>query len=218
MAGVKKSTPKAKPKKGATTAKPKKAVGRSELARRARAKQRAKLKSTIVRLTTNDLLKIVRNRKALFGHGMGEFRVPKITRQVPVPNSKQFTIHGEQVGEEGKLHIQTMSFYSVDYSDVPDKEHPLTVRTGKGETKGMELLSLSKNPIQVRCSCEDFYYTAWYYDKRHKVLLGPKMKPYVRKTPPPPAGLPYRNPRKLPIFCKHILQLVNRLRAEKILK
>ena len=53
-------------------------------------------------------------------------------------------------------------------------------------------------------NCKDFLHTWAYYDFRTGNLWGPPPKPYIRKTPAPPQGRPYRNPQHVAGFCKHI--------------
>lgn len=62
-----------------------------------------------------------------------------------------------------------------------------------------------KTPCVFRCTCKDWYFVCSYSAWKHKVIFGAKAKPYIRKTPAPPVGYPYRNPKLVVIFCKHTL-------------
>lgn len=55
-----------------------------------------------------------------------------------------------------------------------------------------------------------------YYNKKNKSLTGPH-KTYIRKTPPPPEGRPYKNPNHIPGLCKHQLRLIHLLIQNNIL-
>jgi hypothetical protein len=66
-------------------------------------------------------------------------------------------------------------------------------------------------------NCLDFYHRWNWSSAKHRALLGKKHKPYQRKTPPPPEGYPFMNPRNLPGYCKHVLQSLNRLKKDRIL-
>lgn len=74
----------------------------------------------------------------------------------------------------------------------------------KGDIYWIEKINLDKQKATIRCDCRDFIYTWAYYDFRTGNLWGPPPKPYIRKTPAPPVGRPYRNPNGYPGFCKHI--------------
>lgn len=56
-------------------------------------------------------------------------------------------------------------------------------------------------------NCKDFIMSWAYEDFRTGNLWGPPPKPYIRKTPAPPMGRPYRNPNHYPGYCKHIYYL-----------
>ena len=64
---------------------------------------------------------------------------------------------------------------------------------------------LSVNPVRVSCSCKAYYFYFSYYNKMGGAHARRPLKGYTRKTPPPPDGLPYKNPDHLPGACKHII-------------
>lgn len=89
----------------------------------------------------------------------------------------------------------------------------------KGHYYYIEKPSLSKTTIRVRCSCKDFYFCGAYPDYINRCILGPKPKPYVRKTPPPSqGGRNYRNPRKISMLCKHIFNALRYLKSKGLVK
>lgn len=200
-------------------------TGSSELARRARAKTRRKLKITLVTLTVADLFKIVRNRKELLGSEMGTFRTTKLIRVVPNVRSKSITFQGEAYSPgDAKKKIPAKSrkpqvtFFSIDFADEEDKKHPLHVESAGGIVNWAEQLKSRKHPIQVRCTCEDFQYRWGWYDGEKKALSGPKKSfAYTRKTPPPPLGYPKVNEKELPGYCKHLHTFLQLLQKRKIL-
>ena len=63
--------------------------------------------------------------------------------------------------------------------------------------------------VGVRCSCPAYYFWCWYANHSAGCNFGTRFAPYIRKTPPPPVGLPYRNPSNIPMICKHLILLSN---------
>lgn len=95
--------------------------------------------------------------------------------------------------KDTKMHYNTnIVFYGVEdpYTEPPE---------------------LDKNPVRVSCSCPAYYYYFWYANKQAKAHSRGNLRPYIRKTPPPPAGLPYKNPDKIPGLCKHLIAFSNYL-------
>lgn len=70
---------------------------------------------------------------------------------------------------------------------------------------------LARNPVRVSCSCPAYYFYFSYWNKMGAAHARRPLRGYVRKTPPPPEGLPYKNPMHLPGACKHILAFANYL-------
>ena len=69
-------------------------------------------------------------------------------------------------------------------------------------------IDVKKNPMLVRCSCKDYFFTWRWENFKYNALYGALGRKYIRKTPPPPAGYPYRNPTKVTGFCRHIYQVM----------
>ncbi len=130
----------------------------------------------------------------------------------PVLNSNQLVINALAQGT--KLYTLTMSIFDVSYSDTKSSEYPLTVTLPDGSYKYAKQIKISNAKAQIRCGCSDFYFTWSHWNKVNKVLAGPRMAPYVRKT----TTYPERNPKKVPGSCKHIIDLTLKLKQLKILK
>ena len=114
-------------------------------------------------------------------------------------------------------YATTITFNKVDFSGEKDKDHPLTVALGSGETQFIEKLKRSKHPVLVRCTCKDFFFVFGRANAKNKVLSGPDSFKYVRKTPPPPEGLPFKNPNDIKGSCKHIKASLQFLQRNKVL-
>lgn len=86
------------------------------------------------------------------------------------------------------------------------------------EDVGNRLPSTRTEKAKVNCSCDALYYYFWWYNRQNDAHSGADYPRYQRKTPPPPDGLPYKNPQKLPGMCKHLAFLVRELRRANVIK
>lgn len=66
-------------------------------------------------------------------------------------------------------------------------------------------IDLRKQPVLVRCSCSDYYFTWSYANYIRGVQFGGRARPYVRKTPKI-GGVKPRNPMNISGLCKHVSQ------------
>lgn len=142
------------------------------------------------------------------GHQSGPERRVGILSTNPIFKNKSLIIKAQASGT--KLYQLTLILHGLDYSD--DRTPGSIPVHHVGDVKYMKPFS-SSGRVQCRCSCDDFYYTYWYYDKQNKALVGPAMKPYIRKT----TNRPERNPAHVPGMCKHLRTLVKKLSKEGII-
>lgn len=159
----------------------------------------------------NTTLDTLLQGKSLLGNKPGVKRITKIVDMNPIPSSNQLVVKGLSQGT--KLYQLTMNIFNVRYNKTPDRQFPLNVRLKNGTAMYASQIPVSEAKVQVRCSCPDFYYRWWYYNNKNKVLTGPPMPAYARKT----KTRPEVNPLHIPGACKHIISLTDRLIAAKIL-
>jgi hypothetical protein len=74
-------------------------------------------------------------------------------------------------------------------------------------------LDLDSNLVQCYCSCEDYYFTWWYYNRKDNCHYGRPLREYVRKT----KTYPERNRLHIPGMCKHCMALANHIKKEKLI-
>lgn len=139
-------------------------------------------------------------------------RPVKIVKMIPLVGNATLTVNAEAYGT--KKYALTMTFYNIDYSEEQTKDYPLSVRPEQGTQLYMPQLNEDGYPVQIRCSCPDFRFTWAEWDKKEGALSGRNFPRYVRKT----TTRPSRNPKKAPGLCKHLFNLVERLKREKILE
>lgn len=84
----------------------------------------------------------------------------------------------------------------------------------KGVKYFFEKPRIDKNPVRVKCACDDFRFRFEKECWEAKILYGGTYRRYHRLTPPPPEGRPYANPLKVPGMCKHIYNSIVRSQTE----
>lgn len=140
----------------------------------------------------------------------------KITAHQPIPfrgtGSILFTQLHKGVTQAPDNHKVVIMFSGLKFSDKSFR-NCLQVEY-KGSTYYIEKPKLSKTTIRVRCSCKDFYFCFSLWDYQTRCIVGPKPKKYTRKTPAPPVGRPYRNPKKFPGLCKHVFNALEYLKSK----
>lgn len=170
----------------------------------------AKPSSPISKSITVSLSDLLKGKEKL-GHATGPKRKISIVKMNPVVGNKQLIIGGLAHGSS--LYTISLVLNSINYYSEP-KSGSLTVRTANGDVLYCDPINIKDTKALVRCSCPDFYYTWSWWDKQNKVLSGPAMKPYIRKT----KTYPERNRLHVPGACKHLIGLVDRLRQDRIIK
>lgn len=100
--------------------------------------------------------------------------------------------------ESGKHYNTSIFFYNI---DLKNGERP----------------DLNSSVIRCSCSCPAYYFYFSYANRIGGVHARRPLRPYVRKTPPPPEGLPLRNPAELAGVCKHIAAFANFLSEDDYL-
>lgn len=167
------------------------------------------------RMTINDLRRLLKHNRPEFNKAnRAEF-----VDAVPFIRNKQlvFRFQVKALTAGVQQYAQVLNFYKCDFSTEQDASHPVYLNVGGAAgTVYLSQLSASRNPVMVRCSCLDYSFTWGWYNQAHKALAGPNTYRYTRKTPPPPEGYPYRNPPKVPGWCKHLEQCVQFLEKQGI--
>lgn len=163
-----------------------------------------------IKLTLRDLLRVVNKRKKLLGTSMGEMRRTRVTSVKQ--DEQKGTIVFWGISKGTVKYTLRAKFHNVSFSESKDIRHPITLATRGEPEKFMSRIRSDKNPVKLKCTCEDFNWSFSYWDKQEKVLFGrvpAKVKNYKNQH-----VRPSRNPGHLPGFCKHQLAFVKRLRQE----
>lgn len=82
---------------------------------------------------------------------------------------------------------------------------------GKGDYQPMlafqtagDTISLSRNPVQVRCTCMAYYFYFSWWNEKAGYHYGDPPPPYT-PVANPKRIVPPRNPEHIPGMCKHLL-------------
>lgn len=110
------------------------------------------------------------------------------------------------------LEYQQVAF-AEEGDEIPSNNTWATIEY-KGEKFFFEKPRIDKNPIRVKCSCDDFRFRFEKECWETGILYGGTYRRYHRITPPPPEGRPYANPLKVPGMCKHIYNSIVRSQTE----
>ena len=108
-----------------------------------------------------------------------------------------------------------MQFFDVEYAEdverVRGERDWITIttetRTRVPQVVAFKKIDAGKSPVQVRCSCEDFYFRFAWYLKQKGSLYGRTPRPYHRKTTTRPSV----NIHHIPAMCKHLWNLARAL-------
>lgn len=88
------------------------------------------------------------------------------------------------------------------------------IQVSDGSTYFIDPIRPYKSNVKVRCECLDFYFRFSVWDKRDQALTGADPKPYHRRTD----NYPPVNPSKISGVCKHIMKVVQQLKAGRIIR
>jgi len=178
-----------------------------------------KLDPSKLTFTISDLIRIANNRKKFLPTKMGKMRNLRMVSVTPNPASKSLSfrgisdgvdvVRGKETPRAGK-YILNQTYFGISFSDKQDKKHKIKVNTKGGLTYFVSQIQRNKNPVQVRCQCEDFNWSFSWWDQKVRALLGQvpsKVVNYKSKG----TGIP-RNPGHYPSFCKHLYKFTSLIR------
>lgn len=106
-----------------------------------------------------------------------------------------------------------IKFFDVEFSPEQTEEYPheeQAMHKGKLKKVYRSDINISKCPVALRCSCQDFQHRFAFPLAEVEALVGQPIK-YTRKTPPWPIGYPYANSTEKIGLCKHLWSFINEL-------
>lgn len=145
-----------------------------------------------------------RNTESIFGTAREDDSDEiKVTNIVIVNHSTALEIKANVHNMNGKTnHHVKILFENIDIGNEGEKE--LDVMTISGDMISVDRRDLEATDVKVVCNCLDFYWRFAMWNFNDGSLLGPKPKPYVKKTNRAP-----NNPSKTPGICKHIISTID---------
>ena len=134
----------------------------------------------------------------------------------PYFGAKSLLFSAEVMSRDRKRHYKVyVQFFDIDFSDTP-KSGDYAMAIYKQKKFYFKKPSLFKNKCRIRCGCEDFRHRFAWENRKYQCLYGTVPKGYKRKTPPPPKGRPYVNPKHTPGMCYHIYDVVKALESKYV--
>lgn len=164
------------------------------------------------------------NAEKLFGSGRSQDRKVNSFDYVASPGVNTFAVKSTTSTSKGSkgagkkvpsLYKTNIVFWDVEFVNEKDRKHPLPFDlsvVGERKTFWMELLSKTKHPVMLSCTCADFQHRAMF-QAASKGILFPSVKPIPYKRVKPPSGRPKVNPKNLVNLCKHIYVLLLELQS-----
>jgi hypothetical protein len=134
---------------------------------------------------------------------------------VAIRNIKYTMVGGNMLRVQSTVSSSEGGDHQVDVvlnriSEAPDG---VTFKDTSGVDKTITPVQLARTTLRVSCSCLDFKFRFATWNFNDNSLVGNKPPPYVRKT----TTRPEANPLKTPGVCKHIIKVVDTIKAHGIL-
>lgn len=161
----------------------------------------------ILELSTGDLEARTRNTMGPERtEKSGQVQLNNLT-YIPMANNALLKIGSNTTSNNGHDYWTTLVFDNVNYLEA---EEPNAFSfTGSDNTEYfIQRVPVNTN-VKVNCSCLDFHYRFAVWNNKFRALDGQPPPPYVKKTQRPPV-----NPTQSPGVCKHIMKMMNDLRAQ----
>lgn len=136
-------------------------------------------------------------------------------------------IVSQAMGSEktSKRHVQVIRFLDMKFANEPTQGYIPAIDSKTSEKFYFKPIQSKVNRVDIWCDCLDFAFRSSYWvDSRFHALatqVANAIKNYKRKTPPPKpdgtGGMPYANPQHLPVFCKHLYEVMGVLSNKGII-
>lgn len=138
-----------------------------------------------------------------------QLKVTKVTKTArPGINALSFTALVSSESEPGmkykvSIYFHNMKFKEIESTAFNQKSPVASLSAKRRKTVWHRTPSAQRNPVTLKCSCQDFRHRFETQLAKANGLLGAPRK-YVRKTPAWPVGRPYANATNKLGICKHI--------------
>jgi len=127
---------------------------------------------------------------------------------IPMMNNNALKIASNTTSNNGHDYWTTLLFSNIEYLDAAQPDS-FSFKGSDNAEYFIKRVQPSTN-VKVNCSCLDFHYRFSVWDDKFKALDGQPPPPYIRKT----QNRPEVNPMKTPGLCKHIIKIMNDLKAQ----
>lgn len=149
---------------------------------------------------------------------------PKIVNREPNTVGNYWAVRATFVpSKQGgpKQYETVIVFYGIDFLENPTAKAPIKVRVLGRQYRYMTLPRLSQSPVKISCTCADYYWTWWYWNKKNNALSGvdfPHPSTVTGSSKRKTDGRAYgskgpgeRNKKHTPGLCKHVAKLADTL-------
>lgn len=142
-------------------------------------------------------------------------------KKLAFPRNQELEFRANVEGAQ-ENYVTRIRFKKIKFSDTKSKGK-ITAQTSAGNDVFADRPDMTNKTMEVFCSCPDFRFAFEFQLFRRGGLDRPTFRKYSRKTPPPvrpekpknpnPIGHDFVNPDNRLGFCKHLLSMINALKA-----
>jgi len=156
----------------------------------------------------------------IVGRKISKYTKLKVTKVSSTPtfgtNSISYNGLAASESDKGIKYKVTIRFHDMQFKDIASKQFSTEAKMGK-VTKYHRIPTVQRNPVMLKCSCQDFRHRFETQLSNASGLVGGPRK-YTRKTPPWPIGYPFANSTNKLGICKHVNSLLFILKDKGLIK
>lgn len=130
---------------------------------------------------------------------------------IPSVSSKSVLFKARVPGKDGNYDVQ-IRFMNLKFANELQAGF-VSLNGMDGNAYFIKQPTAAQAQVKVRCSCLDFYYRFSVWNHKKKSHEGDAPVPYVKRTDSPPI-----NPTQADGACKHLIQFVDFLKREGVVR
>jgi uncharacterized surface anchored protein len=126
---------------------------------------------------------------------------------IPFPSNNKLKVGSNTTSNNGHDYWTSILFDNIEYLEEGEP-NGFTFTANDGSEYTIARVRPNVN-VKVTCSCLDFHYRFAVWDDKFRALDGNPPPPYIKTS-----NRPSVNPMQSPGLCKHLIKMVNNLKAQ----